>query len=494
MASQSSSSFGSISTPEESPSTAQLLGTELLPKADVPRSYSPITSIEVAPSITPPPSSQIPPHGRASASAAAMSSPPTTDARGQRREDTDKPAPARPTLEQIDNASPEALREMVRRVVAENMKLEGEGSEARMTAAHWKFQYTLLAIESEEALKRMEVEHDIIRREVQVLQFHGREMPKVDYTEKMRAYCKTIQEDNAVTRRRLERAKQVIEMKDGELMDAKDEIFRLQTRIRQNREHINTLRSPGGPLHFSTPKTTPATPHKYRGTPKHTPNTSRSNYGYSEHQDARSGFSALIEAGNRVLNLQSQENTSAPSTPTVPRRPNPYTPNRHHRGVQSLSSFPATPGSARPMTGTSTLLPSAQFSSHADNRLLNTLSHHASQQQQTSTRQRRRDSTISASDSDEVSRAAYRDRDHTEEVQESQASQSATEMLRTSHRESSKVAHSRTSTTLPANNYAQSKIYGPVTKRKLKTDHELLSAKKIRKDELGLGVGFDASL
>ncbi len=499
MASQSS--FEEIATPAENPSTPQPLDTELPSKDDMPRSNSPTTSMMVAgsssvlhsSSITPPPSSQVA-HLRRPTSVSrsitpepmALSSPPPTNANGNKRDVASKVLSARPTPDQIDDATTEELREMILRVVADNTKLDMAVSEARMSAAHYKLQHNLLTIESEEALKRMEVEHDITRREVQVLQVNGRDTSTNDYTQKLKAYCESIKEEIALVRRRLEKAKRVIEMKDEELMDAKDEIYRLQTRIRQNREHINVLRSPGGPLHVSTPKATPATPHQYRGTPKYTPGTNRSvRYELSQnsHQER---FNALLLAGS-VLS-QAQENNSAPSTPTAARRPDPRTPNRHNRGAQSLSSFPTTPGSGRQVAGNSGLLPSAQFSPHSEARVATTLSQHVAQHSRERSR-KSRDSTISASDSEGLARDAYRE--ESEEIQESQASQSATEMLRADPRESFEIAASRTSTPLPSDkNLQQSKIYGSITKRKLDIDHGTDPVKKMRSEGVGLGIGF----
>ncbi|OWP02920.1 hypothetical protein B2J93_3500 [Marssonina coronariae] len=477
------------SAPAENPSTPHPLATEPPSKAVIPRSNSPKTSTLVAlSSITPPPSSQLPHSTRATTpDAMALSSPPPT-VDSKKRESSKVSPVTRPTQDQIGNANTEELKQMVTRILAENAKLDMEVREARMSTAHYKLLYNLLTIESEEVMKRMEVENEIIRREVEVLRTNGQDTANLDYAQKLKEYGLAMRADHDLVERRLEKAKRVIEMKDEELMDAKDEIVLLQQRIRQNREHINVMRSPGGPLHVSTPKTTPVTPYQYRATPKQTPNSSIRH----EPLDNQASFNALLLAGE-VLG-KSQENNSAPSTPTVTRRPapdHPRTPIRHSRAVQSLSSFPTTPGSERQLAGT-TLLPSAQFSSHAEARVASTLSQHVAQyRDHRDHRARSRDSTISASDSDEAARAAYRGM--SEEVQESQASQSASKMLRVDPRESFEVAPSRTSTPLSGDkNYQQSKIYGSVTKRKLDTTHD--SAKKARSAGVGLGIGVETHL
>jgi hypothetical protein len=508
LAMASQSSFDDMSTPVETPSTPQPQGMELPAKADIARSTSPTTSMMVAgssaihSSITPPPSSQAPnirravsPRESITPEPSLLSSPPPTIVNGAKKEATSSTLSNRPTQEQILNATTEELQDMLKAVLAENSKLALRAGEARMSAAHYKLQHNLLTIESEEALKRMEVEHEMTRREVQVLQENKRDSASTEYNKKMKEYCKSLEDDNVALHRRVEKAKRLIEEKEDQLMDAQEEIRRLQDRIRTNREHFNILRSPGGPLHISTPKTGPSTPQQYRSTPKHTPATNRSvRYVRERTQDNQEKFNALILAGS----VLSQENNSAPSTPVLGRRPDPRTPSRHNRGVQSLSSLPTTPGSSRSQNATSALLPSAQFSPESEARVANTFSH-AVNLQSHHRRRKSRDSTISASDNEDIIRRAGNPnqssfRQESEEVQESQASQSATEMLRADPRESFEVAASRSATPTPVDkSLQQAKIFGTVTKRKLEEDVLSPTPKKIRTSEgIGLGIGFEA--
>jgi hypothetical protein len=505
MASQSS--LDDMSTPAETPSTPQPQGMELPAKVDIARSTSPTTSMMVAgssaihSSITPPPSSQAPnirravsPRDSITPEPSLLSSPPPTILNGTKKDAPNSNMLTRPTPEQIFTATTEELQDMLKAVLAENSKLALRVGEARMSAAHYKLQHNLLSIESEDALKRMEVEHEMTRREVQVLQENKRDSGSTEYIKKMKEYCKNLEDDNLGLHRRVEKAKRLIEEKEDQLLDAQEEIRRLQDRIRTNREHFNVLRSPGGPLHISTPKTGPSTPQQYRTTPKHTPATNRSvRYVRERTQDNQEKFNALILAGS----VLSQENNSAPSTPVLGRRPEPRTPSRHNRGVQSLSSLPTTPGSGRSQNAT-TLLPSAQFSPESEARVANTLSH-AVNYQSRHRRRKSRDSTISASDNEDISHSSGNPtqssfRQESEEIQESQASQSATEMLRADPRESFEVAASRSVTpTLADKTLQQSKIFGAVTKRKLEEDVLSPAAKKIRTGEgIGLGIGFEA--
>ena len=518
----SQSSFDEGSTPIEVPSTPQPLDASLPASQDIPRAISPTTSMAVgegsqinekigspaaiSSSITPPPSSQAPDPRlatdirHAATPYAVLSSPPPTIANGIKRDVMNGTAVPRPTLEQLNNATDMELREMVKAMLAENEKLELMASEGRMSAAHYKLQYNLLSMETEEAAKRMEVEHEMTRREVVVLQYanQGRDSTPAgqEYVARLKAFAQSMEQDNIALDKRLQKAKKMIEMKNEELQVAKDDKARLLQRIRENREHMNTLRSPGGIFHVATPKihnhSYPATPQQYRGTPKHTPMTGRS---INREHSQEPPFAALLLA-DRVL---SQENNSAPSTPMINRRSDPRTPaNRHNRGVQSLSSLPTTPGSARPATANSTLLPSVQFTPRAGSRVAAQTPVHQSRER----RRKSRDSTISASDAEEIARAAMASyREESEEIQESQASQSATEMLRIDPRESFEVTTSRTHTPTPGadkNSLHQSKIFGSVSKpaatekrKRLPDDYDdEYAAKKIRAGVEGVGLGI----
>ncbi|ESZ97479.1 hypothetical protein SBOR_2168 [Sclerotinia borealis F-4128] len=464
-------------------------------------------------SMTPPPSSQmsnirqslpIPRTATRTTTPSILDSPPSTNSNGIKAASI--PGITRPpTTKEIAEASTEEKTEMIHRLIADNNELDNAFRESRMEQAHYKLQNTLLSLESEEAIKHLEAEHELTRREVQVLQFayQGRSdpyAPSPEYVLRLKAICKTLEIDNETAKRRLERAKKVIEAKDDQLEAAKDINDRLTQRIRENREHINIMRSPGGMFHVSTPKLShnsyPATPQQYRRTPHRTPITGRSIRESREHaQDP--GFAALLAAAH-------QENNSAPSTPLIRQRPGPLTPiNRHSRGVQSLSSLPTTPPSARPDTANSTLLPSAQFIPHSTAR-----SAYTNRAPNVAPRQRRResrDSTISAEDVEDFNQARFeeRRRGESEDIQESQAAQSANAMLRADPHESIEVAGSRTSTPNPVtakSELLQSRIWATVTKpvaekRKCEdhygVDH---SNKKPRASEpIGLGIGYEAS-
>lgn len=403
-----------------------------------------------------------------------------------------------PTAQEIVEASAEEKVEMIQKLIANNGKLDSAVRESRMEKAHYKLQNTLLTLEYEEAIKHLEAEHELTRREVQILQLanQGRadlNAPSIEYVSRLKAICKNLETENTTIKRRLEKAKKIIETKDDQLEAARETNDRLTQRIRENREHINTMRSPGGMLHISTPKIShhshPATPQEYRRTQHQTPITGRSTREFRE-QDQGPGLAALLAAAHH-------ENSSAPTTPLISLI------NRHSRGAHSLSSLSATPPSARPSTANSTLLPSAHLIQHSASRS----SHNNRTPNIPSQRRRRksRDSTISAEDADEYNRAMFEEnkRRENEQIQESQAARSAKEMLRANPRGSFEVAASRTSTPNPVtakSELLQSKLWGAlakpvIDKRKREDDHHAdHSNKKARSsDPIGLGIGYEAS-
>lgn len=464
-------------------------------------------------SITPPPSSQYPVRSATpkeldistirSATPPMISSPPPTLTNGIKKESVNGSGTfyTRPTSQQISDAGEDELREMLSTALAENSKLEITVREARMSAAHYKLQYNMLSIETEEAAKRMEVEHNMTRREVAILQQASQNRgesnaPRQEYLTKILAHCHTLEEENAATKHRLSRAKKLIEIKDEEIEAIKEEKRQCLQRIKENREHLNLLRSPGGIFHVATPKTAPnsypATPQQFRATPKHTPMTGRSIRHTRDH--SQEPFAALLLA-DQVL---SQENNSAPSTPTTTRHPDHRTPLKHNRAVQSLSSLPTTP-SSRPLTANSTLLPPVQFTPRSEHRY-NSAKVGTSVTTPRHKRRKSRDSTISLEDEEASRTAIPPQREDSDEIQESQASQSATELLRLDPRQSFEIAEAREEVPASATergNLVQTKLFGPVTKvtaekRKRAEDGYAAdySVKRLRIPQEGVGLGI----
>lgn len=287
-----------------------------------------------------------------------------------------------PSSQQLDTATTSELRQLL------NAALQ-ETKEARMSAAHYKLQHNLLELETEETTNRLEVEHEMMRREVEVLQqaelsrrdshnthyssSASEQQDKEDkeatdrYIAELRAYAEAVGKENAKLLRRFERAKKVIADKEEDIKELATENKRLLDRIRQNREHFQRLTSQGGIYaspqshSVSATRTVPSTPnYRERATPRQTPGSARHaqqmrDFNHmqmqnqqQQHHDRQDSFAALLMA-DRVLNDQN-------SAPTTPRRATTHAQNtghghghptssaiRHHRAAQSLSSLPTQP-------------------------------------------------------------------------------------------------------------------------------------------------------
>ena len=348
-----------------------------------------------------------------------------------------------PTVDSVQNLNEEQLRGLV-------SELLPALTEARMSAAHSRLQHHLLTIETAEFTKRAEVEHDLTRREVQVLQEGQAHLgpsasPRSPQSLSRRHLdlalkrCNELQTQNTILEQRLIRAKKAITKLDEKNFELGEDVQRLRQRIKQNREHLNEMRSSGTISLNGTPLTEYRTP-LYR-TPR-TPATARSTHAPASHgtQDA---FDALVIASE----VMSGEANSVPSTPS--RTSAKKLQHGHIRGAHSLSSLPSTPNRSRPITANSNTVTPV---SRAERDLLLGLSapntqltyneaerHHSS-----------RDSTISASDNEGD---AYDDYN----VPASQASQTAASILR---RDNTSVTERYEKDAVPK----QAKLYGRVTK------------------------------
>ncbi|PKK54635.1 hypothetical protein CI102_599 [Trichoderma harzianum] len=492
------------STPQEHETGAHPLSQITLPSTEMPG--SPIDAnqsfktevmddrpaITVIPSsLTPPPSTQVAASNGASrrtysnSQQSALFSPPATILNTMRERDIESdytpPAPHR-----VLEASADELRAMLQTCIAENQKL-------KMEAAHHKLQYNLLSLQADEESKRAAVEHDMVRREVDALRMaeHSRQAKRELSTVsesiqnkylQMKMWYESAMEENEALSRRVKLAKKVIQQKEEETMTLAEEREMLLNRIRENREHFHMLCSPGGIFHNAlTPKQTDGREH---------------------------GLSALLEAmsqsqsqENNAATMAATNNNSAPSTPMVMARPASRLVRRHQRNAQSMSSLPTTP-SSRLRGDNSGLLPSVNLvaqteprSRYSQRRFVPTTP--PSQRQ---SRRRRRESTISADDNEELARQAIESvkavqslstqdapegvplssQEDNEQVQDSQASQAAAEMLRRHPSQGYKAPSSRDGTAGPAEKsaamhaklFAGSKTATGAEKRKLTAEGE----------------------
>ena len=365
-----------------------------------------------------------------------------------------------PTPEHITRAGIEELRS-----IAQDLLLAVR--DARMSAAHFKLQHNLLSIESQESAQRAEIEHQMTRREVEVLHAadhrhratksatpHASQPPFQPQIDGLTRRCADLQADNEDLERRLRRAKKLIESQADRSELLLEENLLLKKRIRENREHFSRMKSQS-PL-YATPRNEFATPSR-KSVPRFPDN----------------GNIAALLAADQVLN----EAASVPSTPT---KVGSSKTQGHARGAHSLSSLQSTPVRSRPAT--------ADASFYSNPRL----SYSAPQSQtvpESSERDRRdRDSTISVSDDEE----AITDDD----LPQSQASSLATNMLR--RNPGSQPSPSQTASAERSSHLLQTKLFGAVKKAGL--DRTAASGKRkssfgepdvaAKKTKLGEGVGL----
>ncbi|KAL9022594.1 MAG: hypothetical protein Q9185_000305 [Variospora sp. 1 TL-2023] len=320
-----------------------------------------------------------------------------------------------PSKDAVDKMPEEQVRSLVAELLVSL-------NNARTVVASTQLQHQLLTIETNETVQRAEVEREMALREHQVLQEsprrHGQMSPHSPHASAQRHLdlalkkCRQLQFDNEQLERRMHAARKLIRNLSEKNEDLTDDISRLRLRIKQNRDHLNAMRSSGTISVNGTPLTNFVTPNHHR-TPR-TPLTARSSHAVNNPPSSQGAFDALLIAGE-VLN---NEANSVPSTPTrgKPRKINQP---QHMRGAHSLSSLPSTPNRSRPMT--------------ADNALLTPTPHRTANHRASLTAPSRyiippsrkdRDSTVSASEDE--------DEQYKEYIPASQASQRATDMLRQS--------------------------------------------------------------
>ncbi|KAF2023475.1 hypothetical protein EK21DRAFT_80835 [Setomelanomma holmii] len=420
-------------------------------------------------SMTPPPSSQLP-NSRAAVRTPTpptpqlTSPPPTTKLPSQPSVLIDAAA-ALYSNDQISNASPEDLRSMVH-------SLSNILRDVRLSAAHYKLQYNMAVMESQESASRMAVELAMAQREIDVLQQAEEKRrsamapPEQTYQESANAanaimmselsrQSQILQDENEQLRDMFDQQKRLTEHREGEIASLVEENDRLKTRIRKNRDHIAPLLEQ---IEHSSPRS------DSRG---------------------QNNFEALLLADKML----SQESATAPSTPT--RAHMPRSRFGHQRGAQSMSSLPQTPNRriAQPRAEVPRT-PPAYIPSMIPQSA--PPAHYA--QKPATGRRQSSNSTITASSVDEEE--AFTDREE-DEVQESQASQMATDLLRRAPTGKMSAPSSQ------SGHLVQSKIFGQVKKghgltrsgelekRRLQSsEHHTSPAKRGRVDHgVGLGIG-----
>ncbi|MCJ1227119.1 hypothetical protein MMC12_003774 [Toensbergia leucococca] len=455
--------------------------------------------IPLAVDLTPPPSSQVPSSGPSefvTKRARSLASPPDTLRPGA-------PLPLAlgggineiPSIGDVENLTETQLRSLV-------VQLLPALSDARMSAAHSKLQYSLLSIENSESIKRAQVEHELTRREVEVLlagssiyrDGSARNTPRSPQLsahsrlDLALEHCRQLETENVVLEHRVKRAKKLILQAEDKNLQLAEDNHQLRQRIKQNRDHLNAMRSSGALSVNGTPLTglgisSNRTALKPFG-------NSRSIQLTSNPASGQDPFDALLAAG-QALNVEAN---SVPSTPNHHRKTKLH--QGHVRGAHSLSSLPTTPNRSRPTTADNLLLTPINHST-SDLRVSYSAPNTQLTYNQDNRRREDRDSTISASDNEE----AFTDDD----VPASSASQAATSMLRRSS--TAKANATAPPGATPDTKMVQAKLFGiikkpsaekfDITRKKREDveglDEEVRSSKKARLGDanihrVGLGI------
>ncbi|CRG92763.1 hypothetical protein PISL3812_09830 [Talaromyces islandicus] len=385
-----------------------------------------------------------------------------------------------PTAEEIDAAGEPQLRTIAK-------DLLGVAQEARMSALHFKLQNSLLSFTSNEAIKKAEVEQQLARREVEILQsaeyqsrrgMSSSRTPRLSPSPQLNASLKRIEEleqTNAKLEERLLNAKKLIkeQMEEGNVRNEslKDENTLLKKRIRDNREHLTLLLdtgslSPNPRPEFQTPQRKPSA---------RFPDSARTQ---SSNRGGNHDAFATLLAADRVLHGDS---TSMP--PAKARHPRHGHGVSHVRGAHSMSSLPMTPRHST--------IDDTQYITPGSRPRERPVEHTPDQRQAREQGSRYdRDSTISASDAEE----AVTDDD----LPASQASSLATSMLRRQP-EATQEEQRPTHNLNKANTLFQTKLFGQVKKAGVERPDAAAQKRKRSFEELGpalkkpkdVGLGID---
>ena len=408
-------------------------------------------------SMTPPPSTQPPrfhsPVNRIGLgpSEAFLASPPYTGRMNVLR--------ALPTPDAIAKADIEEMRNIARELVA-------AVQEARTSAAHFKLQHSLLAMESEEAAQRAEVESQMTRREIEVLQtvehrnrasfsMRNSQPPSQPQIEALTRACRVLEDERDEAEHEVLRIKKSLEIESDRVELLLEENTRLKKRIRDNREHFSRLKSLSPS--YNTPRDAFTTPQR-KAVPR-----------FAESAPNQNNIAALLAADQII----SRESLSVPSTPT--KTHTSKLKHGHSRGAHSLSSLHTTPVQQRPSTQEGYPEGMVPFSAPASQLVI-----------ESAERERHdRDSTISISDAEEGS---------DDNIPQSQASSLASDMLRRNPgpQESLRLSQNAERTS----NLLQTKLFGPVkksahSKKRGASFGESDSQAKKAKPSKGVGLGIE---
>lgn len=370
---------------------------------------------------------------------------------------------------------------------AKVMELQAAYHEAKMSAAHHKLQYQMLAQESAAAMERLAVEARMTQSENEVLYhaeqsraaaatpthtMHGTIMP-IQQQEWYHRMCREMQllaEANQDLHAECRRQNRIIEHQETEIASLDDKVTLLRERIRESREHMQ---------------------HKLRRANAMSTTPPRRQTGLRP-QPQPQRFEALLQASE----MASQE--SARGVPSASGRKG------HQRNIHSMSSLPATPQRMPPpsyhtphdrrppprIPATAPMLRTVGVSRTPDVYTKKSLPIPHSQGPPS-------DGTVSASENDDNDDDSEAETDIIEpedHVGESFASHTATQMLRTSQQQAKRDSFKGSGMLHQSQDrpLKQTKLFGAVRKANIERDQEERPLKRSRIDDepalVGLGI------
>ncbi|KXL50489.1 MAG: hypothetical protein FE78DRAFT_85013 [Acidomyces sp. 'richmondensis'] len=271
--------------------------------------------------MTPPPSTQVPLANKNRTPTPTFSHistpPPTVEGASQTERTRPNGVLRTMSAEDIEIATPEELR-------AKLTEVQAALHEAKMLAAHHKLQYNMLLQESAAAIERMAVEARMAQYEYDVI--HTAEHARVAVTpvqpspfqegmipvqkEMYQRMCGEIQHyrlANQQLEREHAQQERLISRQEIEIASLTDKVTLMRERIRENREHLNKIRSLQNNQIEATPRSFYSTPQRGQGS-----------------QDQSQPFAALLQASEIASERMAFKKG-------------------HGRNTHSMSSLPATP-------------------------------------------------------------------------------------------------------------------------------------------------------
>lgn len=383
--------------------------------------------------------------------------------------------------DELEAASLEELRLKV-------TELQAALQEAKMSAAHHKLQYQMLSQESAAAIERMAVEARMAQFENEVI--HHAEQARAaatpqpspaqegmipvqkDLYQRMCREIQLLREANTDLHTGSEARQATINRQDDQIASLSDKVILMRERIYENRERLHKHRRP----HMQ---------HQLESTPRsvYSPAQHR---GHHNSQAQPQPFAALLQASE----MASQESARSAPSRGMPGKKG------HVRNMHSTSSLPSTPQRIQkvqyetpsmhrhqPLKVPSTApVPrtSAMRTPDVYNQPSLPVTHGLQRADPPS------DGTVSASDNDSEAETDIIEQD--DEINASQASRAASQMLRSSHEQQAKRDSFKGSGMLQPKTMKQTKLFGAVRKSNVDRSEEPPAKRARTGAAVGLGI------